>query len=54
MGYNVADVLTMSKETAKHLIDNNIEPTLVEILPDGGFKVVKVDNVLPINLPPAP
>ena len=53
-GYKMSDILTMSKETAKHLIDNNIDPDMVEILSDGGFQVVKVDNVLPINLPPAP
>jgi len=53
-GYKMSDILTMSKETAKHLIDNNIDPDMVEILSDGGFQIVKVDNVLPINLPPAP
>ena len=53
-GYSMADILTMSKETATHLIDNNIDPDMVEILSDGGFQVIKVDNVLPINLPPAP
>ncbi len=53
-GFSMSDILTMSKETAKHLIDNNIDPDMVEILPDGGFQIVKADNVLPINLPPAP
>ena len=36
------------------IVDNNIDPDMVEILSDGGFQIVKVDNVLPINLPPAP
>ena len=53
-GYSMADILTMTKETAMHLIENNIEPGAVTITSDGGFKVHKVDNILPINLPPAP
>ena len=53
-GYSMADILTMTKETALHLIDNNIEPATVSITSDGGFKERKVDNILPINLPPAP
>jgi hypothetical protein len=53
-GYHMADILTMTKETAKHLIDNNIEPHSVTITSDGNFTILKVDNVLPINLPPAP
>ena len=53
-GYHMADILTMTKETAKHLIDNNVEPHSVKITSDGNFTVLKVDNVLPINLPPAP
>ncbi|QDP63143.1 MAG: hypothetical protein GOVbin2277_70 [Prokaryotic dsDNA virus sp.] len=54
MGYAISDVLTMSKETAQHLISNNIQPELVEIQSDGGFKIIKADNVLPISLPPSP
>ncbi len=50
----MADILNMTKETANHLIENNIEPHSVEINSDGGFKILKVDNILPINLPPAP
>jgi hypothetical protein len=53
-GYRMADILTMTKETANHLIENNIEPHSVEINSDGGFTILKVDNILPINLPPAP
>jgi hypothetical protein len=53
-GYSMADILTMTKETATHLIDNNIEPHTVTIKSDGGFEIRKVDNILPINLPPAP
>ena len=53
-GYHMADILTMTKETAAHLIENNIEPHTVTITSDGEFKVRKVDNILPINLPPAP
>lgn len=53
-GYVMADILTMTKETAAHLIDNNIEPNSVTITSDGGFTILKVDNILPINLPPAP
>ena len=53
-GYSMADILTMTKETANHLIENNIEPHVVSILSDGGFEIQKVDNILPINLPPAP
>jgi len=53
-GYSMADILTMTKETAMHLLENNIEPGAVTITSDGGFKVHKVDNILPINLPPAP
>ena len=53
-GYSMADILTMTKETASHLIENNIEPHAVSILSDGGFEIQKVDNILPINLPPAP
>ena len=53
-GYSMADILTMTKETASHLIENNIEPHTVTIMSDGGFEINKVDNILPINLPPAP
>lgn len=53
-GYKMADILTMTKETAAHLIDNNIEPHVVTIMSDGGFEINKIDNILPINLPPAP
>ena len=53
-GFSMADILTMTKETAAHLIENNIEPNTVDILSDGGFEMRKVDNILPINLPPAP
>tara|TARA_Y100001938_G_scaffold143623_1_gene216695 strand:+ start:12735 stop:14747 length:2013 start_codon:yes stop_codon:yes gene_type:complete len=53
-GFLMADILTMTKETAAHLIENNVEPHTVTITADGGFKVKKVDNILPINLPPAP
>ncbi len=53
-GFLMVDILTMTKETAAHLIENNLDPSLTEILPDGSFKVVKADNVVPINLPPAP
>ena len=53
-GYSMADILTMTKETASHIIDNNIEPHTVTILSDGGFEINKTDNILPINLPPAP
>ena len=54
MGYAIADVLTMSTDTAQHLISNNIQPELVEIQSDGGFKIIKAENVLPISLPPSP
>ena len=54
MGYALSDVLTMSKETAQHLINNNIGPDLVEVQSDGGFKIIKAQNVLPISLPPNP
>ena len=53
-GYSMADILTMTKETAAHLIENNVEPHTVTIMSDGGFEINKVDNILPINLPPAP
>ena len=53
-GYHMADILTMTKETARHLIDNNVEPHAVTITSDGEFKMRKVDNILPINLPPTP
>tara|TARA_R110000744_G_scaffold76416_2_gene151404 strand:- start:3775 stop:5775 length:2001 start_codon:yes stop_codon:yes gene_type:complete len=52
-GYSMADILTMTKETAGHLIDNNIKPHLVTITPEGKFKMRKVENILPINLPPS-
>ena len=53
-GYTMADILTMTKETAAHLIENNVEPHTVTITSNGGFEINKVDNILPINLPPAP
>ena len=53
-GYSMADILTMTKETSVHLIENNIEPHTVTVKSDGGFEIRKVDNILPINLPPAP
>lgn len=53
-GYSMADILTMTKETATHLIENNVEPHAVTVKSDGGFEIKKVDNILPINLPPAP
>ena len=54
MGYPIVDILTMTRETAEFLLQNNVSPESVRIESDGSHVPVPADNVLSIKLPPRP
>jgi hypothetical protein len=54
MGYAIADICKMSRETGQYLLANNIKPDSVVILDDGGYNPAPANNVLPIKIPPSP